>query len=223
MTDPYQVLGLSPGASDDEVKAAYRKLAQKYHPDLHPGDEAAAQKMKEINAAYDQIKNPASASGPSGGYGPSGAYGGSGGYGGASYGGYDPFSAWGFGGFGGTAGTDPMAAARAFLQAGFVRQALQALSQVPANQRRGEWHYLSAVANSAAGNRIAALQHAREAVELEPENEVYRQLLDHLQQGRDTYRQRSQSPSVLSLGKVVAGICLADMLCNYCYFCRFAG
>ena len=55
--DPYQVLGVSPGASDEEVTKAYRKLAKKYHPDLNPGDEAAAAKMSEINAAYDQIKN----------------------------------------------------------------------------------------------------------------------------------------------------------------------
>ena len=55
--DPYQVLGVSPGASDEEVKKAYRELTKKYHPDLHPGDERAAQKMNDINAAYDAIKN----------------------------------------------------------------------------------------------------------------------------------------------------------------------
>ena len=58
MQDPYTVLGVSRNASEDEIKNAYRKLAKKYHPDLHPGDEVAAAKMKEINAAYDQIKNP---------------------------------------------------------------------------------------------------------------------------------------------------------------------
>ena len=55
--DPYRVLGLSPGASKDEVTKAYRKLAKKYHPDLNPGDEAAAKKMAEVNAAYDSIIN----------------------------------------------------------------------------------------------------------------------------------------------------------------------
>lgn len=215
MNDPYQVLGVSRDASDEEVKAAYRKLAQKYHPDLHPGDQAAAEKMKEINAAYDQIKNPAaaqSASGPSGGYGPSGAYG--------AYGGFDPFSAWGFGGAG---RGDRLGTARALLQAGFFGQALQRLSEVPASERRGEWYYLSAAANSAVGNRVTALQHARTAVQLEPDNAAYRQLLDGLQQGRQAYQRRSQAPAILSLGKVIAGICIADMLCNYCYYCRLYG
>lgn len=60
MDDPYKVLGLQQGASEDEVKSAYRRLAKKYHPDLNPGNEEAAKKMNEINAAYDRIKNPQS-------------------------------------------------------------------------------------------------------------------------------------------------------------------
>ena len=58
MDDPYRVLGLTPGATDEEVKRAYRQRAKQYHPDMNPGDAYAAQKMNEINAAYDQIKNP---------------------------------------------------------------------------------------------------------------------------------------------------------------------
>lgn len=57
--DPYEVLGVPRGASEDTIKAAYRRLAKEYHPDLHPGDAAAAQKMNEINQAYEQLKNPA--------------------------------------------------------------------------------------------------------------------------------------------------------------------
>ncbi len=55
--DPYKVLGVSPDASDDEIKRAYRKLAKKYHPDLNPGDEEATRQMQRINAAYEQIQN----------------------------------------------------------------------------------------------------------------------------------------------------------------------
>ncbi len=55
--DPYQVLGVSPNASDEEIKKAYRDLTKKYHPDLNPGDQNAADKMHEVNAAYDAIKN----------------------------------------------------------------------------------------------------------------------------------------------------------------------
>ena len=76
--DPYKVLGVSPDASDEEIKRAYRQLAKKYHPDRNPGDQEAAKKMQQINAAYEQIKNPEKAqSGQSYGYG-----------------GYDPFSGY---------------------------------------------------------------------------------------------------------------------------------
>ena len=55
--DPYKVLGVPYGASDEEVTKAYRRLAKKYHPDLNPNDPEAAKKMSEINAAYEQIKS----------------------------------------------------------------------------------------------------------------------------------------------------------------------
>jgi len=56
--DPYKVLGISPNASQDEIKKAYRQLAKKYHPDLHPNDPNANQRMNEINEAYDMLTNP---------------------------------------------------------------------------------------------------------------------------------------------------------------------
>lgn len=56
--DPYELLGVAKTASEDEIRRAYLKLAHKYHPDKTGGDKAAEEKLKEINAAYDILKNP---------------------------------------------------------------------------------------------------------------------------------------------------------------------
>lgn len=78
--NPYDVLGVSATASDEEIAKAYKRLAKKYHPDLHPGDGAAAEQMGRINRAYDDIKTmrqrgtgpEAAGCEPGRGYGPAG-------------------------------------------------------------------------------------------------------------------------------------------------------
>ena len=171
--DPYKVLGVSPDASDEEIKRAYRKLAKKYHPDLNPGDQEAAKKMQQVNAAYEQIKNPEKAQ-PNTGYGS-----------------YDPF-----GGYGQQrsytnqqSGGQYQQAAYQYIRFGRYQEALNALQND--SNRDARWYYLSALANDGLGNQVIALEHIRRAVSMEPDNFEYLQVLDRIEHGGAAYRQRS--------------------------------
>lgn len=185
--DPYKVLGVSPDASDEEIKRAYRRLAKQYHPDLNPGDEVAAKKMQQINAAYDQIKNPEKYQQQSSGYG--------GGYGGG-YSQYDPFG--GFGGYGShqqrsyedTDGSDNyQKAAYNYIRFGRYQEALNALSN--SAKRDARWYYLSALAHDGLGNQVTALEHIRRAVSMEPDNQEYLRALDEIESGGASYRRQA--------------------------------
>ncbi len=212
ISDPYKVLGVSPDASDDEIKAAYRKLAKKYHPDLNPGDAAAAQKMNEINAAYEQIKNPQSQQQSRGSEGYGGAYGG--GYG--SYGGY--------GGYGyqeqHANERNELRAARTYIRARQFSEAVNALSGVPTAERTAEWYYLNAIANYNMGNRIVGIDCAQRACSMEPGNIQYRQLLMQMQQGGQTYQSAGEGYGFHNVnfdgGKFCMTLCIANALCNLC-------
>ena len=185
--DPYKVLGVSPDASDEEIKKAYRDLTKKYHPDLNPGDERAAQKMHDINAAYDAIKNgTAQQQSYGGGAGAQQAYGA---YNWAGFGGFNPYT-WYQEQARQTRPTErsEYTAARNFIRNRMYNEALTALSGVPAVERDGRWYFLSGVAKMYQGNKIAALEDARTAVRLDPDCEEYQELLRQLETGGDFYR-----------------------------------
>ena len=221
--DPYKVLGVRPDASDEEIKRAYRELAKKYHPDRNPGDAEAARRMQEINAAYDQIKNGTAQQQQYGS--PYGGQYGSQGYG---AGGYNPYGQWsGWSNWGewsyGSAGSASSArterseytAAKNYIRNGLYKEALTALSGVPLAERDGKWYYLHAGANMYMGNKIAAMESAKRAVEIEPDNEEYRRLLEQLQSGRDFYDNYSNSYSGgLDINRLCFTLCAINFCCG---------
>lgn len=231
MRDPYEVLGVSRNATEDEIKSAYRKLAKKYHPDLNPGDKECERKMNEINAAYEQIKNPQPQQQSYGG-----SY--SGGTGGGNSG-YDPFG-FGFDPFGfgyqerqqyntryEARDSSEMQAALHYINAGAYGEALHVLSTVAPGDRNARWYYLSARANYGQGNRVAAMEHIRRATQMEPDNMEYQRFYQTVQSGGRAY-QNAGSHYGFSTGngnEMCSRLCMYWCALNLCcggngfYFC----
>lgn len=202
--DPYKVLGVSRDASDDEIKQAYRRLAKQYHPDRNPGDAAAAKKMQEINAAYEQIKNPEKAQPNPGGY--------------QRYGSYDPFGGSYQRSYSQESQGDPyQRSAYNYIRYGRYREALNALQNC--TQRDARWYYLSAIANDGLGNQVTALEHIKRAVSMEPDNQEYLRVLQQIEYGGAAYRQQAGSYRGFTMrGNPCLNLCLCYFLQLFC--CR---
>ena len=198
--DPYKILGVSRDATDEEIKRAYRQLAKKYHPDRNPGDAEAAKKMQQVNAAYEQIKNPEKAQSNNG-------------YGG--YGSYDPFG--GYQQRPQQDGDSYQQAAYNYIRFGRYREALNALQNCMKKDAR--WYYLSALANYNLGNQVTALEHIRRAVSMEPDNQEYLYTLEQMEHGGATYRRTADNYRGFTMrGSPCTNLCICYFLQLFC--CR---
>lgn len=156
VNNPYEVLGVPRNASNDEIKKAYRQLCKKYHPDSYvdnPLADLAEEKFKEVQAAYEQIMKEREGGGYS-------------------------YSATGQ-----TQSTSQetaeLQAVRNFINNRRFHEALNVLSNI--GNRNAMWYYYSAIANMGIGNNLVAVDHAKQAAAMEPNNMEYVNFANQLQ------------------------------------------
>ena len=156
MTDPYKVLGVSPDATDEQVKAAYRELAKKYHPDNYvnnPLSDLAQEKMKEINEAYDMIvtqRRQGGANGAAGGY------------------------------TAGRSSSSQFADIRQMIRSNRIEEAEELLNGVPQQSRDAEWHFLKGNICYSRGWLDDAADFFTRASNMDPANQEYKAALNQL-------------------------------------------
>lgn len=158
MTNPYEVLGITPNASDEEVKSAYKNLARKYHPDNYsdnPLSDLAEEKMKEINEAYDKIMDERrNRSGKSGN--------------GYSYNGASAF-----------------ADVRNYINQNRLEDAQEILDGVEISKRNAEWYFLNGLVLYRRGWYDDAYASISRACNLDPNNFEYRNALNKISSHRN--------------------------------------
>lgn len=190
MKDPYEVLGVSKNATDDEIKAAYRELARKYHPDNYadnPLSDLAGEKMKEINDAYDKIMNSRRS-----GHGNKN-----------TYNGYDS-----------TASSFPEV--RSLINRGQLEQAQEILDGVPPQSRDAEWYFLNGTVLYRRGWFDQAFTSFATASRMDPANLEYRNAVQNAarRQGRQNNPYRNYGGGECNTCDVCQGLICADCCCE---------
>lgn len=154
---PYEILGVSPSTSDEDIAKAYKKLARKYHPDINPGNSEAARRMADINNAYDQVKQMRSGN-------TTGSYSGS--YTNTSSNGSYQSSA------------NQIRFVEEMIRIGQYLEALNLLSNIPNHD--AHWHYLYGVCLANLGRYQSARNYIRRAIELDPYRTEYSDFLNNI-------------------------------------------
>ncbi|MBQ9745036.1 MAG: DnaJ domain-containing protein [Clostridia bacterium] len=195
MKDPYKILGISPTASNEEVKNAYRELAKKYHPDNYansPIADVAEEKMKEINEAYDEILKIRTGNGGSE---------------------YKQSSDRGARG-GNTTGDPYFYEVRQNINNGRIREAEAFLNSTPSEKRNAEWCFLMACILTKKGYYFDALRLADTACNMAPENREYAALRDNLRRQSNGYGRQQQNVGGCNMCDVCAMLYCLDCMCR---------
>ena len=190
MKDPYSILGVNKNATDDEIKNAYRELARKYHPDNYqdnPLSELAADKMKEINEAYDAIVNSRRGRKNT----------------------YD-------GNFAGSNGATSFPEVRSLISQNRLEQAQEVLDGVPVGSRNAEWYFLNGTVLYRRGWFDQAYTSFATACRMEPTNPEYRNALNRAQgqanAGYNPYRSYGGANSCNSCTNLICADCCCEMM-----------